>query len=127
MAQYLKNKKKIDLIFEKGSTVKGKGLLLKTYDFMDGIVEFGVSVSKKLYPSAVKRNLIKRRVREQVKSSELLKIMPKGVSFFLIYTSKEIISSIDLKDALESLVKNFDSGEVREINKANYKTLKKGN
>tara|TARA_Y100000766_G_scaffold80712_1_gene68693 strand:+ start:288 stop:671 length:384 start_codon:yes stop_codon:yes gene_type:complete len=127
MAQYLKNKKKIDLIFEKGSTVKGKGLLLKTYDFKDGIVEFGVSVSKKLYPSAVKRNLIKRRVREQVKSSELLKIMPKGVSFFLIYTSKEIISSIDLKDALESLVKNFDSGEVREINKANYKTLKKGN
>ena len=110
MAQYLKNKKKIDLIFEKDSTVKGKGLLLKTYDFKDGIVEFGVSVSKKLYPSAVKRNLIKRRVREQVKSSELLKIMPKGVSFFLIYTSKEIISSIDLKDALESLVKNFDSG-----------------
>ena len=110
MAQYLKNKKKINLIFEKGSTVKGRGLLLKTYDFKDGVVEFGVSVSKKLYPSAVKRNLIKRRVREQVKSSGLLKIIPKGVSFFLIYTSKEIISSSDLKDALESLVKNFDSG-----------------
>ena len=116
MAQYLKNKNKIDLIFEKGSTIKAKVLLLKTYDFDDGVVEFGVSVSKKLYPSAVKRNLIKRRVREQVKSSGLLRIMPKGVSFFLIYTSREIISSSELKYALESLVK-----------KANYKTLKKGN
>ena len=52
MVQYLKNKNKIDLIFEKGSTVKGRGLLIKTYDFKDGFVEFGVSVSKKLYPSA---------------------------------------------------------------------------
>ena len=38
MAQYLKNKNKIDLIFEKGSTIKGRGLLLKTYDFEDGLV-----------------------------------------------------------------------------------------
>tara|TARA_X000000368_G_C23032546_1_gene713217 strand:- start:1832 stop:2170 length:339 start_codon:yes stop_codon:yes gene_type:complete len=110
MAKHLKNKKKIDLIFEKGSTIKGKGLLLKTYDFKDGVVEFGVSVSKKLYPSAVKRNLIKRRAREQVKSSGLLRILPKGVSFFLIYTSREIISSSELKDDLESLVKKIDSG-----------------
>jgi len=54
MAQHLKNKNKIDLIFKKGSTIKGRGLLLKTYDFEDNLVEFGVSVSKKLYPSAVK-------------------------------------------------------------------------
>ena len=37
MAQYLKNKNKIDLIFEKGSTIKGRRLLLKTYDFEDGL------------------------------------------------------------------------------------------
>ena len=98
MAQYLKNKKKIDLIFEKGSTIKGRRLLLKTYDFKDGVVEFGVSVSKKLYPSAVKRNLIKRRVREQVKSSGLLKIIPKGVSFFLIYTSCLLYTSPSPRD-----------------------------
>ena len=63
MAQYLKNKNKIDLIFEKGCTIKGNGILIKTYDFEDGLVEFGVSVPKKLYPSAVKRNLIKIRMR----------------------------------------------------------------
>ncbi len=101
MAQYLKNKNKIDLIFEKGSTIKGQGLLLKAYDFEDGLVEFGVSVSKKLYPSAVKRNLIKRRIREQVKISGLIGSVSKGLSFFIIYTSKEILSSKEIKKRLK--------------------------
>ena len=63
MASRLKNKKKIETIFEHGKTIKEKGLLLKFYEFKDGEVEFGVSVSKKLFSSAVKRNLIKRRIR----------------------------------------------------------------
>jgi len=103
MAQYLKNKNKIDLIFEKGSTVKGRGLLMKTYDFKDGFVEFGVSVSKKLYPSAVKRNLIKRRIREQVKGLGFIASVSKGLSFFIIYTSKEILSSSEIKKNLKAL------------------------
>jgi len=107
MAQYLKNKKKIDLIFEKGSTIKGKGFLLKTYDFEDGLVEFGVSVSKKLYPSAVKRNLIKRRIREQVKSLGFIGSVSKGVSFFLVYTSKEVLSSKEIKKSLEGVAQKL--------------------
>ena len=107
MAQYLKNKKKIDLIFEKGSTIKGKGFLLKTYDFEDDLVEFGVSVSKKLYPSAVKRNLIKRRTREQIKSLGLVDLMSKGVSFFMVYTSKKILSSKEIRERVEDLMRLF--------------------
>jgi len=104
MAKYLKNKNKIDLIFEKGSTIKGNGLLLKTYNFEDGLVEFGVSVSKKLYPSAVKRNLIKRRIREQVNGLGFVDLMSKGVSFFMIYTSREILSSKEIKERVEELI-----------------------
>jgi len=107
MAQHLKNKNKIDLIFEKGSTIKGNGLLIKTYDFEDGLVEFGVSVSKKLYPSAVKRNLIKRRVREQVKSLGFTDSVSKGLSFFIIYTSKEILSSKEIKKSIVNIKKGF--------------------
>ena len=107
MAQYLKNKNKIDLIFEKGSTIKGQGLLLKVYDFEDDLVEFGVSVSKKLYPSAVKRNLIKRRIREQVKSLGFIGSVSKGFSFFIIYTSKEILSSKEIKKRVEGLIQNL--------------------
>ena len=58
MAQYLKNKKILLKFLKKGSTIKGRRLLLKTYDFKDGVVEFGVSVSKKFYPSAVKEILL---------------------------------------------------------------------
>ena len=104
MAKYLKNKNKIDLIFEKGSTIKGNGLLLKTYNFEDGLVEFGVSVSKKLYPSAVKRNLIKRRIKEQVNGLGFVELMSKGVSFFMIYTSREILSSKEIKERVEELI-----------------------
>ncbi len=104
MAKYLKNKNKIDLIFEKGSTIKGNGLLLKAYNFEDGLVEFGVSVSKKLYPSAVKRNLIKRRIREQVNGLGFVDLMSKGVSFFMVYTSREILSSKEIRERVEELI-----------------------
>ena len=104
MSQYIKNEKKIDLIFEKGSTIKGNGLLLKTYNFEDGLVEFGVSVSKKLYPSAVKRNLIKRRIREQVNGLGFVDLMSKGVSFFMIYTSREILSSKEIRERIVGLM-----------------------
>ena len=40
MTFYLKNKKKIETIFKKGGLVKGKGLLLKAYDFKDGEIKF---------------------------------------------------------------------------------------
>tara|TARA_B100000945_G_scaffold275296_1_gene239186 strand:+ start:5557 stop:5883 length:327 start_codon:yes stop_codon:yes gene_type:complete len=104
MANSLKNKKKIEDIFTIGHAVKTKGILLKYYDFCDGEpVRFGVSVSKKLFSSAVKRNLIKRRVREQVKNLGLIDLTSKGISFFLIYTSKEILSSDEIKKRLEAL------------------------
>ena len=103
MALYLKNKKKIETIFEKGFTIKGDGLLFKGYDFKDGEIKYGVSVSKKLFPLAVDRNLIKRRVKEQAKSVKLAEFIAKGVSFFLIYTSKQILNSNEIKRRIEVL------------------------
>ena len=103
MALYLKNKKKIETIFEKGFTIKADGLLFKGYDFKDDEIKYGVSVSKKLFPLAVDRNLIKRRVKEQAKSVKLTEFIAKGVSFFLIYTSKQILNSNEIKKRIESL------------------------
>tara|TARA_X000001036_G_scaffold7164_1_gene6471 strand:+ start:1034 stop:1357 length:324 start_codon:yes stop_codon:yes gene_type:complete len=107
MIHSLKNKKKIDLIFEKGSVIKGNGVFLKYYDFDDEFVQYGVSVSKKIFSSAVKRNLIKRRVREQIKVLNLVSLISKGVSFFLIYTSKEVLSSKEIKKSLEAIAKRI--------------------
>ena len=103
----LKSKKKIDLIFEKGKSVKSKHIQVKYYDFKDSEIKFGVSVPKKLFSSAVKRNLIKRRVREQVKALNFTSLISKGVSFFLIYTSKDILSSKEIKKSLEDVAQKL--------------------
>tara|TARA_B000000557_G_scaffold50064_1_gene38407 strand:- start:427 stop:750 length:324 start_codon:yes stop_codon:yes gene_type:complete len=103
MALYLKNKKKIETIFEKGFTIKADGLLFKGYDFKDDEIKYGVSVSKKLFPLAVDRNLIKRRVKEQAKRVKLAEFIAKGISFFLIYTSKQILNSNEIKRRIEVL------------------------
>ena len=50
MALYLKNKNKIETIFEKGFIIKVDDLLFKGYDFEDDEMKYGVSVSKKLFP-----------------------------------------------------------------------------
>ena len=103
MALYLKNKKKIETIFEKGFIIKVDGLLFKGYDFKDDEIKYGVSVSKKLFPLAVDRNLIKRRLKEQAKNVKIAGFVAKGVSFFLIYTSKQILNSNEIKRRIESL------------------------
>ena len=103
MALYLKNKKKIETIFEKGFIIKVDGLLFKGYDFKDDEIKYGVSVSKKLFPLAVDRNLIKRRLKEQAKRVKLAEFIAKGISFFLIYTSKQILNSNEIKRRIESL------------------------
>ena len=103
MALYLKNKKKIETIFEKGFTIKADSLLFKGYDFKDDEIKYGVSVSKKLFPLAVDRNLIKRRLKEQAKNVQLTGFLSKGVSFFLIYSSKQVLHSNEIKRRIESL------------------------
>ena len=103
MALYLKNKKKIETIFEKGFIIKVDGLLFRGYDFKDDEIKYGVSVSKKLFPLAVDRNLIKRRLKEQTKNVKLTGILSKGVSFFLIYNSKQVLHSNEIKRSLEGL------------------------
>ena len=68
MIKPLKSEKKIEEIFEKGTHIKEGSVLIKFYDFDDGEVSFGVSVSKKNFKSAVSRNRIKRQLRELVLS-----------------------------------------------------------
>ena len=107
MALYLKNRKKIETIFEKGFIIKADGLLFKGYDFKDDEIKYGVSVSKKLFPLAVDRNLIKRRLKEQAKKVKLTGFLSKGVSFFLIYSSKQVLHSNEIKRKIESLSKKL--------------------
>ena len=72
-----------------------------------------ISVMKKLkekepfYASIYKRNLLKRKIREQVISSNLYGSVSFGVSFFIIYNSKEILGSKEIKAALEVIAQKL--------------------
>ena len=96
----LKNKKKIDIIFDKGEIIKKGPILLKFYDFNDTENGYAVSVPKKHFKSAVSRNKIKRQLREIINKQAAIK---KGVSFFIIYNSPETTKFAELKRLIESL------------------------
>ena len=107
MISSLKSEKKIELLFNEGSLIKKDGLLLKHYFFDDGLVKYGVSVPKKKFKSAVKRNLIKRKIRESVRGSECFTLLPVGVSFFIIYNYNSVLESKKICVLVDSLLKKL--------------------
>jgi len=106
----IKNKKRIDAIFNKGVFIRGGRLSVKFLKFDSGGGFYGISVSKKIFPLAVTRNLIKRRVRSQLRSLDLTNIASNNISFFLIFsTSGAIPKSTDLIGDIKSLLKKIET------------------
>ena len=107
MISSLKSEKKIELLFNEGSLIKKEGLLLKFYFFNDDLVKYGVSVPKKKIKSAVKRNLIKRKIRESVRVSDCFTLLPVGVSFFIIYNYSSVLENKKICILVDSLLKKL--------------------
>ena len=107
MISSLKGEKKIELLFNEGSLIKKDGLLLKFYFFNDGLVKYGVSVPKKNFKSAVKRNLIKRKIRESIKGSDCFTLLPVGISFFIIYNYTSVLENKKICGLVDSLLKKL--------------------
>jgi len=105
----LKSKKKIDVLFEKGTVIKEKNLFIRYYDFRDEEIHFGVSVSKRFFKSAVTRNRLKRRMRESVRKNPKINEIKKGTSFFLIYNTSKEHSFQDIDKKVCALVDNLIS------------------
>ena len=83
----IKDKKKIDAIFNKGMFIGGQRLSIKFLKFNSEGGFYCISVSKKLFPLAVTRNLIKRRIMSELRNLDLTKIVSSNVSFFLIFSN----------------------------------------
>jgi len=71
-------------------------------------LKIGVSVSKRLFKSAVKRNLIKRKMRECVRLNKPLlkdKLNDKNIrlSFMLIYLSSDLMSYEEFDTKIKQL------------------------
>ena len=56
-----------------------------------------VSVGKKFFKRAVRRNLLKRRIREAYRLNKHL-LPPQGIDILFIYSSKEILSSESISE-----------------------------
>ncbi len=112
----LKGKKEIAQLFESGESFSNYPLRLiwRTKEFKKGssAIQFGVSVPKRKFPSAVHRNKIKRRVREayRINNSTLkdtIRASNEQLAFFIIYVAKEHSSYAAIEKAMQQVIKRF--------------------
>ena len=105
----LKNKKIIDHIFK-----SGKKISLFPFDFRylrkenDSINEVLISVSKSKINSSVKRNLLKRRIRESYRLNKSL-INVNGYYMAFIYSTSKILSYKQIEISVISLFNTLNN------------------
>ena len=74
-----------------------------------GVNRIVVSVSKKFFKRAVKRNLLKRRIRESWRRQKH-QITPEGnFDILLIYSVKDILSYEEIYTAVGQIIENLNS------------------
>ena len=101
----LKGNKKINLLFNKGKTIKHFPFRVIYIEHKE--VSWGVSVSKKAFALAVDRNKIKRVLREGVKK-HLLSLFEKNKKkycFMVLYIDNKKMVNISLENSFITLQK----------------------
>ena len=75
----------------------------------DAVSRILISVPKRSFKRAVKRNLLKRRIRESYRLQKQL--LPAGVDILFIYLPREVLPSTDIfasmTDALTAVAQHF--------------------
>ena len=68
-----------------------------------------VSVPKKLFKRAVKRNLLKRRIRESYRKQKHELKVAGGVDLLFMYSTKEILSYQEIYDAVGQIIESVNA------------------
>lgn len=110
----IRSTKIFDLLFEKGSSIYVyplKLIFVTLPESFDQRLLFGVSVPKKIHRKAVKRNLLKRRVREVFRKSkpffEMRLHQERPYALLYLYLSKEVEDSKTIRSAVKRINKKF--------------------
>ncbi|MBI9068078.1 MAG: ribonuclease P protein component [Salinivirgaceae bacterium] len=107
----LKSRSTIDSLFIQNNIIRiyPFKLVWITNEFDLPHIEVGVSVSKRIFKAAVKRNFIKRRMRECYRLNKMLlykKIESKNIkiSFMLIYVGNNILPYNEFNTKIKQLL-----------------------
>ena len=74
-----------------------------------------VSVPKKLFKRAVKRNLLKRRIRESWRRLKHELKTTDGMDILFIYSTKEILKFEDIQAAVAKVIEKINKGAAQKI------------
>ena len=72
-----------------------------------------VSVPKKLFKRAVKRNLLKRRIRESWRRQKHSLLGEQGMDILLIYSTKEIMTYQEIYSHIENIIIKLNSRKTK--------------
>lgn len=73
-----------------------------------------VSVPKKIFKRAVKRNLLKRRIRESWRLQKET-LNARGVDILFTYSTKEILKFEDIQAAVAKVIEKINKGAAQKI------------
>ena len=115
-AEKLTGKKKIEELFNNGSSFYLNTFRVKYLASEEECHRILISVPKKNFKRAVDRNLLKRRIREAYRLNKSMIDNTDGSSFYIafIYLSKSILTFHEIQDQLIKSLKRFDSLEEKK-------------
>jgi ribonuclease P protein component len=111
-SERIKSKIVIDNVFKEGQLIKKYPFRLKYCETEKETTQILISVPKRLIKSAVKRNRVRRQIKEiyRMNKADLinsLKMKKKNLALFLIYTGKENEDFHFLEDKLKLVLKEL--------------------
>ncbi len=101
------NKGVIEKLFKNGDLYKTKHLIFKFEKQKDGPSKFAISVSKKIYKSAVKRNKLRRQIYDAIR----LNLPTSKDSLFALIIARNTISDqkLTFKELEQSINRFFNT------------------
>ncbi len=108
----LKSRKTIDTLFSRGKSVSKFPLRLVYIEnplLETGLIQIGVSVSKKHFKHASDRNYFKRVLREtyRLNKHRLIEKIDKPYAFMLLYQTKERLTFVEINAKAVALFEKF--------------------